>query len=307
MGLAGAHSQSLPTSYDLRSVNGAAWVSAIQNQGHAEDCWTFASATAMDSSLLRSGLLPTSPTPPASYVSAWHLSTNNGAPDQLEASEAFSENTNWGGDLYQTLGYVTRGTGQWQIPNATRERVAGGFRFQQTMGGGPVFNSQNPLNPFPVSITGRGYPAYLGSLVPPASQVIPYRVSSMSIYEQGFANNVPLPPKTGTVTIGQATYDTYTFNQGAADPQVAVIKNALLSSGAVTTGMNAGRDLFVNTMNTIQYFNNRNATGYANHAVTIIGWNDAYTMTNPTTHVSSTGAWLVQNSWGLWDDGDGTF
>ena len=49
--------QPLPSGYDLRSVavDGGiqAWVSAIQNHGTAEDCWTFAPATAMDSNLLK--------------------------------------------------------------------------------------------------------------------------------------------------------------------------------------------------------------------------------------------------------------
>ena len=44
--------QSPPSSYDLRAVGSGnstvAWVPAIQNQGAAEDCWTFASATAMN-------------------------------------------------------------------------------------------------------------------------------------------------------------------------------------------------------------------------------------------------------------------
>lgn len=313
---AAVFAQSIPVSYDLRSVNGGpqAWVPEIQNQGTAEDCWTFASATAMNSNLLKSGLLPASSTPPAISVSSWHLSTNNGAPDQLLATEAFSStHSNWGGDIYQTLGYVTRGTGQWQIPNAPQDQVAEGYKFQQVMGGGPVLDSQNPLNPFPVSITNdSGYPSYLGSLVPPASQSIPYRVTSMAFYDQGFSNNVLLPQKSGTVTIQNTTYDTYDFNQGAADPQVAVIKNALLANGAVTTYMNADGDFHTvqgSPTNTIQYFNGQNATAYSDHAVTIIGWDDTYTMTDPKTSAVSTGAWLVQNSWGstTWNNSDGTF
>lgn len=316
---AAAFAQPVPVSYDLRSVNGGiqAWVPEIQNQGTAEDCWTFASATAMNSNLLKNGLLPVSATPPAISISSWHLSTNNGAPDQLLAIEAFSSNnSNWGGNMYQTLGYVTRGTGQWQIPNAPQDQVAEGYKFQQVMGGGPVLDSQNPLNPFPVSITNSsGYPSYLGPLVPPASQSIPYRVTSMTFYDQGFSNNIHLPPKTGTVTIQNTTYDTYDFSLGASDPQVAVIKNALLSNGAVTTYMNANGD-FHNVQgsptNTIEYFNGQNATAYSDHAVTIIGWNDTYTMTDPKTSAVVTGAWLVQNSWGStgpngWNNSDGTF
>jgi C1A family cysteine protease len=311
-----ATAQPLPPSFDLRSVNGGsqAWVSAIQDQGDAEDCWTFASATAMDSNLLKSGIFPSSPTPPPISISSWHLSTNNGAPDQLPAIEAFSaNNSNWGGNMYQTLGYVTRGTGQWHIPNASHEQVASGPRYQQTMGGGPVLDSQNPLNPFPVSIANSGeYPAYLGPLVPPAGQTIPYRITAMAFYDQGFSNNVPLPQSTGNVTIQGSTYAAYTFDQGAADPQVAAIKNAMLSNGAVTTYMNADGDFHTvqgSPTNTIHYFNGKNATAYSDHSVTIIGWDDTYTMTDPKTNATATGAWLVQNSWGstTWNNSDGTF
>ena len=312
------NAQSFPGSYDLRAVNTGAgvqsWVSTIQNQGTAEDCWTFASATAMDSNLLKSGIIPTASTPPPIIISSWHLSTNNGAPDQLVASEAFNNNSNWGGDMFQALGYVTRGTGEWQIPNASATVEPGlGYKYRQTMGGGPVLDAQYPLNPFPVSITNwSGYPPYLGAILPAASQSIPYRVTSMAFYDQGFSNNVALPTSTGNVTIQGSTYATYDFNLGAADPQVAAIKNAMIQNGAVTTYMNANGNFHTvegTPTNTIQYFNGQNATAYSDHAVTIIGWNDTYTMTDPRTNITSTGAWLVQNSWGStsWNNSNGTF
>ena len=315
--------QPLPSGYDLRSVavDGGiqAWVSAIQNQGTAEDCWTFASATAMDSNLLKSGILPSSSTPPPIIVSSWHLSTNNGAPDQLEAKAAFNGSiSNWGGDMYQALGYVTRGTGEWQIPNASQDVLSGlRYKFRQTMGGGPVLDAQYPLNPFPVSVTNwSGYPPYLGAILPVSSQSIPYRVTSMAFYDQGYSNNIDLPTSTGNVTFingnSTQTYPTYNFNLGAADPQVAAIKNAMIQNGAVTTFMNAEgyfHTIQGSPINTIQYFNNQTATAYSDHSVTIIGWNDFYTMTNPSTNATSTGAWLVQNSWGTsgFYNSDGTF
>ncbi|HVE15332.1 MAG TPA: C1 family peptidase, partial [Chthoniobacterales bacterium] len=77
----------IPASYDLRSVTTAngtqAWVPAIQDQEQIGDCWTFSTATAIDSALLKSGLLPTSVTPPTIAVSSWHLSAANGASEWL--------------------------------------------------------------------------------------------------------------------------------------------------------------------------------------------------------------------------------
>lgn len=134
----------------------------------------------------------------------------------------------------------------------------------------------------------------------------------MRFYDQGFPSNVPLPSPSGNVTISGTTYDTYTFNQGASDPQVAAIKSAMLANGAFTTYMNADGDFHTvqgSPTNTIEYFNGQNATAYSDHAVTIIGWNDTYTMTDPKPSTVSTGAWLVQNSWGSTtrNNSDGTF
>lgn len=314
--MAPAPAQATPASFDLRSVNGGtqAWVPEVQNQGAAEDCWTFAAATAMNSNLLKNGLLPTSAVPPAISISSWHLSTNNGAPDDLLASGAFSTTSNWGGFNYQALGYVTRGRGQWQIVGAPTDVVAGeGYRYQQTMGGGPVLNAQNPLNPFPTSISeSSGYPSYLGPLVPPADQPIAYRVGAMRMHDQGYSSNVPFPTPSGTTTFNSATVNTYSFDQGAADPQVQAVKNALLADGAVTTCMDAAGTFQVIggvSTNTIEYWNDQTAPAHYNHMVTIIGWDDTYTITDPSASTTTTGAWLVQNSWGTTDfaNSDGTF
>lgn len=303
-----------PASFDLRSVNNGtqAWVPEVQNQGAAEDCWTFAAATAMNSNLLKTGLLPASPVPPPISISSWHLSTNNGAADQLLASEAFSATSNWSGFNYQALGYVTRGSGQWHVPGTTAEVIPGeGFRYQQTMGGGPVLDSQNPLNPFPASISEwSGYPSYLGSLVPPSNQPIASRVGAMRFYDQGYSNNVPFPSPTGTTTLNGVSIDTFTFDQGAGDPQVAAVKDAILANGAATTCMNVYGNFQYGvgaSGNTTQYFNDQTAPAWLNHSVTIIGWDDDYTMTDPSTSATTTGAWLVQNSNGTVTNYDGTF
>lgn len=292
-----------------------AWVPAIQDQGTAEDCWTFASSTAMDSNLLKSGLLPTSSVAPGIQISSWHLSTHNGAPDQLIATEAFNNNSNWGGDEFQALGYVTRGSGSWQIPNAPGGVHSGNYI--QTMSGGPVLESTNPLNVFPASIIAwqplspehpDGYPPNLAPLIPPPNQPTAFKVTAMAFYDQGFSNNVPLPASTGDVTLGGSTYSAYSFTLGASDPQVEVVKQAILQNGAVTTYMNADGNFHQAPGNVIQYFNGNSATGYSDHSVTIIGWNDTYSMTDPHTLATSTGAWLVQNSWGTGGtSGDGTF
>ena len=295
----------LPTSYDLRSVTTGsgtvAWVSSIQNQGTAEDCWTFASATAMDSNLLKSGLLQTGSVAPAPAVSSWHLSVANGNPNQLNPAVAFTNGSNWGGFEYMALGYATRGAGQWTIPGSYNPAT-----HVTTFGGGPVSNS-SPANAFPAAIanyTGNDAdftPNPITPLLPPVNQPTAWRVTNVAIYDQGFSSNVVLPSPSGT----RGGYVEYSYTLGAADPQVQVVKSAILANGAVTTSMNANGN-FISasnatgspTLNTIYYSNDSDATGNSDHEVTIIGWDDTRVTYSDATTISGTGAWLVQNSWG---------
>jgi len=305
-----------PTAYDLRSVTTAggtvAWVSAIQDQGTAEDCWTFASATAMDSSLLMQGYLPTGASAPAPEVSSWHLSVANGNPNQIIPSAAFGNNTNWGtSGEYPVLGYVTRGAGQWAIPTNPNPAT-----HVTTFGGGPVSNSANPLNVFPDSISNpttddaNFQPNPLTPLFPPVNQPVAWRVTNMAILDQGFSNNVVLPASTGTANLQGTSYLTYAYTLGAADPQVQAVKEAILANGAVTTFMNADYHAFSmmssgasnNAAVNVQYVNPQMATGFSDHSVTIIGWDDTQAIASASG--STTGGWIVQNSWGTDTMGD---
>ncbi|HVE15599.1 MAG TPA: C1 family peptidase [Chthoniobacterales bacterium] len=299
----------IPASYDLRSVttaNGAqAWVPAIQDQEQIGDCWTFSTATAIDSALLKSGLLPTSVTPPTIAVSSWHLSAANGASEWLTYHDgAFqqpvTDNYGWGGNFYQSLGYVTRGQGQWDVPYIPASLDG---ETLTTMGGGVVLDSAMPGNAFPTEFMTN--PKNGDSLVTPVNylpvvnQPIAFQTRNVTMYDQGFSSNVPLP----TPVAGHP--NEYVFDQGAADPQVAVVKAAITSHGAVTTYMNAA-DFSDFTFvadagtgkSTVNYFNPSLNPQNSDHAVTIIGWDDNYQMTDPKTNVTTTGAWLVQNSWG---------
>ncbi len=293
--------QGLPAAYDLRSVldggNTVSWVPDIQDQGYFGDCWTFASATAMDSNLLMNGLFgPVPATPPTIQISSWALSTGNGVPESLIGPNYGGDGIHtWGGFEYQALAYVTRGQGAWAIPNVT-----GNSTTQITvMGGGPVFDSApvTPANSFP-AVFQNSTPANIANLIPPANQTPVFQTRSVTMLDQGFSNNVPLP---APITPGGSTYN---FNLGAADPQVAAVKQAITTFGAVATGMNANSYNFFNYVSngngtyTVNYFNPSKNPNTTDHEVTIIGWNDSYQMTDPSTNITYTGAWLVQNSWG---------
>lgn len=302
-----APGEPLPTAYDLRSVatpsGTVAWVSNIQDQGQVGDCWTFASATAMDSNLLMQGLLATGSVAPRPEVSSWHLSMANGNPNDTVPAKVYG-NSNWGGFEYEALGYLTRGSGQWTIPGNPDAQTQ-----VTTFGGGPVSNT-NRANRFPEAIASPGSPPYPSDLIkqylPPVDQATAWRVTNVAMLDQGFSNNVPLPEHTGKVTIDDLEYRTYSYTLGAADPQVQAVKQAILAHGAVSTSMNADYHAFFHPAvdsHVVDYVNPQTATGYSDHEVTIIGWSDSHTITS-SLGATTTGAWLVQNSWGTEGMGD---
>jgi hypothetical protein len=303
-GLATPAAAQPPAAYDLRAVTSGgstlAWVPAIQDQGDFDDCWTFASATAIESNLLKNGFLGPQPTPPAATISSWHLSARNGAPESLVPVSDKSTNYGWGGFEYQTLGYLTRGQGSWSIPNVP----APSANFVTTMGGGPVTVS-GTLNAFPPVLLNTS-PDNLGPLLPPTSQTPAWQTRQVVLLDQGFSNNVKLPRP---ITPGGSDY---LFNAGANDDQVKAVKQAILQYGAVTTSMMADYTYFSYAANgdgtfTVSYQSPLQDPNRTDHEVTIIGWNDSQTVG------SDTGAWLVQNSWGTngWGGtnhpNDGTF
>lgn len=316
---AAVHAQGLPTSYDLRSVTVSgstqSWISSIQDQGLFGDCWTFASAAAMDSNLLKQGILPAASTPPAPVVSSWALSTANGAPESLIGPDYGHSNNDWGGFEFQAMAYVTRGQGTWPIPGT----VASSTTTVSLMGGGPlaIAGTSSPYAFPEVFVTGP-LPANIGFLIPATGQLPAFGATAVTMLDQGAPGNIALPTPSGTVTIGSSSYATYLFDQGALDPQVQTVKQAILATGAVTTSMNVVYDYFFQTGTTAPYtniyVNQSTATGNSNHEVTIIGWDDQFVVPAAGGGVTGTGAWIVQNSWGtgFWCNtasgtSDGTF
>jgi C1A family cysteine protease len=77
------------------------------------------------------------------------------------------------------------------------------------------------------------------------------------------------------------------------------IKQAVSTYGAVYTSMYYGGSYYNSTNHA--YYNN--GSSGANHAVTIVGWNDSYSKSNFTIPPSGNGAFIVRNSWGPeWGD-----
>lgn len=277
--------------YDLRSAGpgGVSLVAAVQNQSNLGDCWTFATTTALDSNLILNGYLPTSTVAPPISISSWHLSAYNGA-----AENTFSDNSNYngieGGDNWMTTSYYTRGQGAWTIPQAPT-----GPGYISTMGGGPVLNSANPLNPFPLAAVENGDD--LASSLPPVNQTPAFTVTGAYYFDQ------PL--------------------SGRSDAQqITTVKAALQQYGALATYMYAGG--YKENGHDVSVFQYDESLGYeyaynptnpvtvpSDHVVTIIGWDDTVVIPQGAGNPDATGGWIVQNSWGAWGGtlarDDGTF
>lgn len=272
--------------FDLRSAGpgGVSWVPEVQNQSNLGTCWAFATTTALNSNLIKNGLLPTSTEAPPMAVSQWHLIAYNGA-----AQNTFGDDENYngfvGGDVWMTTSYYTRGQGAWAIPGATT-----GTDYISTMGGGPVLVSSSTFNIFPQHAVNNG--DNLAPHLPPVSQ------------EPGF-----------TVT-GAYYFDQPHSGRNDAE-QVSAVKAALQQYGALSTYMYAGG--YKENDHDVSVFHYDETLGYeysydpgsdsADHVVTIIGWDDNVII--PQGSGSTTGAWIVQNSWGSWggtlERHDGTF
>ena len=80
------------------------------------------------------------------------------------------------------------------------------------------------------------------------------------------------------------------------------IKEHIMTNGGISVDIYAPNDtMYYNATTHSAYVNKSNLI--ANHAVTIIGWDDNYSKTNFKTHPSENGAYIVLNSWGTeWGD-----
>ncbi|MBX7076903.1 MAG: Ig-like domain repeat protein [Methanobacteriaceae archaeon] len=84
------------------------------------------------------------------------------------------------------------------------------------------------------------------------------------------------------------------------------IKLALLNYGAVGTAMYMyqGYPYYNSYQSSYYYSDDYYTSSYANHAVTIVGWDDNYSKNNFYETPPGDGAWIVKNSWGTnWGDG----
>lgn len=91
------------------------------------------------------------------------------------------------------------------------------------------------------------------------------------------------------------------YIEGGEDgADTAAIKNALVTYGAVATSIYWTGGSYGDAENSYYYDGSQSA----NHAVTIVGWDDTFSASRFASMPAGDGAWLVRNSWGAsWGDG----
>jgi C1A family cysteine protease len=246
-----------------------------RDQGSFGSCWTFAATASAQGSLVVNGLASNSE---ANYLSPYHLvfATYN---DYTFAADVQKSNSNM--NTYAKA--AMNGGGNSDMAGSALSKWFGPM---------PESSYKYPTKANPSAITA------LSSL-------------SSNKYHLQYALNFPCPndEKTGTAS-----------GKGAASvipSQLAAIKNALYTYGPLATSYSAdgtyketGTNYGGSANGSTTYY--QTAYGYANHAVTLVGWDDSVPASafdnGSGIRPKGNGAFLIQNSWGGdWGDGGGFF
>jgi hypothetical protein len=249
-----------PETYDLRTAGagGASWITPVKSQGKLSTCWSFSTAAAFQSSLLRQGIV-TDPNSPLVDLSEWHDATHNGI-DHPDYDPPYNAKGTGGSQRY-TVAYYTRGQGVWNINSATGPQVAGG---------GPVLESQDPLNVYPT--VEMEQKLNLLPYVPPADQKPAYALDRAEfLWWDGLVSGQPIIP---------------------LSQQLERMKTAVIDHGALSVAMYYTPSSYNEATHTY-YFSGPSTTD-TDHLVTVAGWDDNKVVPG----APEPGAWLIQNSWG---------
>ena len=108
-----------------------------------------------------------------------------------------------------------------------------------------------------------------------------------------------LPYHGSTYPSGMKDYNTQYYVTGIkyVRNDIQSIKSAIYEYGAVATSYNNGTGY---NNNRAVYYNDQEVYSFSGHAVTVIGWDDDYSMYNFNQNnlPPANGAWLAKNSWG---------
>ena len=302
--------ENLPEAYDLRNVDGVKYTTSVKNQHTWGVCWTFATMASLESSMLKHGVTGLG---------------DQSEPDLSELQLAWFASTPLSEETYEKTTLLTSPMDLHdQIGEGSSVKVNEGVEeplVQQVMNKGASYTDAiAALSSWQGVVSEEDLPY---SMVPyPGSSdysddepgLSEEHRNSSSIHVQN-VDQLPSPVTFSVPITSETTdYSDYYVHDSAAQD---AIKKSLMDEGAVTISYFAtGKKKYFNS-NYAQYVNKYITTGdestMANHAVTIVGWDDNYSKENfgdltvdpeERNIPKADGAWIIKNSWGSdWADG----
>ena len=257
----------LPSSYDLRTQNA---VTSIKDQGVTGSCWTFGAIKALESNLIMQGLGSADQTDLSESHLAWYTYHTSSIANDLLAGEGC---------------LVSHSHSSSSVSQNAAAYMLGGnalsAAFTLARGSGAVNESTAPFSADTIN-----------------------RLNSMASSMNAAGDS--LFYQKDYILTDASCYDNSSHN---------TIKNVLVENGALDVAFYYNKNYDHTTSAGTAYYQEKytadtvmdpdlTAASYANHCVTIVGWDDNYSKENFGTYQpSSDGAWLIANNYGS-DYGD---
>ncbi len=266
-----------PDKYDLRTEG---LVTPVKLQNPFGTCWGFSAVAAAESSLLGSGIAAQDGlTASTLNLSEKHLVYFVSQPVKDKNSPQYGEGTHAASGM--TLQERFDGGG---VPFMATASFASGI--------GPILESRNPILEYRGKNGTRD--GYCYSADDDWSIPEKWRFKSSYVLEESYM--LPCPAQVSKLQ------DNYIYSYNAAGTKA--IKDMLMRKYAVQIGFHANSPMLSDSSNNVNYMSTNwahyvhNAGEQANHAVTIVGWDDTFSRSKFLATPPGNGAWLVKNSWG---------